>query len=331
VRAAEHTGLLSRGDREGVEIDFQERHRPSAPNMLSCTPTLEMGIDIGDLSATLLMSVPPTPASYLQRIGRAGRKTGNALILTITSIRPHDRYFFETPEEAMAGRVDPPGCYLDAPAILERQALAFCIDRWTQSGAAKLPGRVRDMILGDPETRFPRPLFAFIDQRRPELIAAFLAIFGTSDATREALRSFMAGDGPGTSTMERRLAGLASAAASEREERKKIRDRLRKRIAAIKDSTEKVANPEEELRDLRSEEIFVRKGLSQLLDQYGLQYLCERGALPNYAFPETGVKLEAFVAAAERGAPRTEAPPVVRAAKVIDEGVGGLREAALAG
>ncbi len=84
----EHTGLLDARRREGIEREFKEQNRADAANLLTATPTLEMGIDIGDLSATLACSVPPTTANYLQRIGRAGRKTGNSLVLTLANAQP---------------------------------------------------------------------------------------------------------------------------------------------------------------------------------------------------------------------------------------------------
>jgi ATP-dependent helicase YprA (DUF1998 family) len=87
-----------------------------------------MGIDIGDLSTTMLCSVPPTTASYLQRIGRAGRSTGTALVVSVVNQRPHDLFFFARPEEMLAGKIEPPGCWLDASAMLVRQYLAYCFD-----------------------------------------------------------------------------------------------------------------------------------------------------------------------------------------------------------
>ncbi len=99
IFADEHTGLLKRDEREDLERKFKaqvEDRKPWYPNLLSCTPTLEMGIDIGDLSTVVLCSVPPAQANYLQRIGRAGRRDGNALNLTVANARPHDLYFFRT-------------------------------------------------------------------------------------------------------------------------------------------------------------------------------------------------------------------------------------------
>lgn len=60
---------------------------------------------MGDLSTVLLCSVPPAQANYLQRIGRAGRKDGNALNITVAEGNPHDQFFFEQPLEMMQGQV----------------------------------------------------------------------------------------------------------------------------------------------------------------------------------------------------------------------------------
>ncbi|NHX34805.1 hypothetical protein HA388_32885, partial [Escherichia coli] len=76
--------------------------------------TLEMGIDIGGLSSVLLCSVPPAQANYLQRIGRAGRKDGNAFNMTVAEGNPHDLFYYQEPLEMMAGSVTAPGVYLDA-------------------------------------------------------------------------------------------------------------------------------------------------------------------------------------------------------------------------
>ncbi|MGV2433985.1 MAG UNVERIFIED_CONTAM: hypothetical protein LVT10_03010 [Anaerolineae bacterium] len=116
VVASEHTGLLATEDREKLELEFSRTRHTDSPNVLTCTSTLEMGIDIGDLSSTMLCSIPPSTASYLQRIGRAGRSTGTALIVSVVNQRPHDLFFYGRPAEMLRGKVDPPGCWLDASA-----------------------------------------------------------------------------------------------------------------------------------------------------------------------------------------------------------------------
>ncbi len=103
ILPAEHTGLLDRETRETLEDRFKAGTDPGAPNLLVCTPTLEMGIDVGDLSAVMTCSVPPTTANHVQRVGRAGRSTGNALAVGIALSRAHDQYFFADPREMIAG------------------------------------------------------------------------------------------------------------------------------------------------------------------------------------------------------------------------------------
>ncbi len=116
---AEHTGLLERETRERVENSFINHRFPWDPNVLSATSTLEMGIDIGDLSSVLLCSMPPSQANYLQRIGRAGRRDGNSLAVTVANGRSHDLFFFAAPEEMISGAVQSPGVFLNASAILQ--------------------------------------------------------------------------------------------------------------------------------------------------------------------------------------------------------------------
>jgi ATP-dependent helicase YprA (DUF1998 family) len=89
--------------------------------VLSCTPTLEMGIDIGDLSAVVLAALPRSPAGYTQQTGRAGRRTGNAFLLTIPERSRRDLYFLDVPEEMVAGRIVPPGILVNDVHLLARQ------------------------------------------------------------------------------------------------------------------------------------------------------------------------------------------------------------------
>src|SRR5690606_21974881 len=82
VVSREHTSLLDDKIRLEYENAFKKVEQAAdAPNVLVATPTLEMGIDIGDLSCVMLASMPGTVASYVQRVGRAGRLTGNSLAM----------------------------------------------------------------------------------------------------------------------------------------------------------------------------------------------------------------------------------------------------------
>ena len=105
IVAREHTSLLDDETRLRYETEFKQSiSDPNAPNVLVATPTLEMGIDIGDLSAVLLASLPRTVASYLQRVGRAGRLTGSALNLAFVTGRGEQLPRLEDPLSVINGR-----------------------------------------------------------------------------------------------------------------------------------------------------------------------------------------------------------------------------------
>ncbi|MDE0775653.1 MAG: DEAD/DEAH box helicase [Nocardioides sp.] len=105
LRAREHTAQVSQTDRLERERQFREGELP----LLYCSPTMELGVDISDLNAVALRNVPPTPANYAQRSGRAGRSGQQALVLTYCSTgNAHDSYWFRRSREMVAGSVIAP-------------------------------------------------------------------------------------------------------------------------------------------------------------------------------------------------------------------------------
>lgn len=105
LEAKDHTGQVSKEDRENREREFREGKFP----ILYCSPTMELGIDIKDLSVVGMRNVPPTPANYTQRAGRAGRSGQAALVYTYCRPRnSHENYYLAHPEKMVKGEVKAP-------------------------------------------------------------------------------------------------------------------------------------------------------------------------------------------------------------------------------
>lgn len=305
IVAAEHTALVEREDRERLQRVFakpSDERQPWEPNLVSATPTLELGIDIGDLSMVTLCSVPPGTANYRQRAGRAGRRDGNALILTLANAEPHDLYFYAEPLEMLAGGVDPPGIFLDAVAVLERQMTAFCLDNWVASGVPEdaVPRKIGTVLTNVEKERhegFPYPFFAFVREEETRLIEGFLDAFSEdlAQSSRAELRRFVRGD------VDRKKPSLIL----------KIRNRLKdvikertsvaadirslgKRIRKLKSQPEDEAT-RNEIEGLDDDRKGLRAVHGKINSRDTFNFLTDEGLVPNYAFPEAGVKLRSVI------------------------------------
>lgn len=113
----EHTAQWTAPEASRIQDDFMR----GAVNVLSCSTTFELGVDVGEVEAVLLRNVPPRPANYVQRAGRAGRRTDTAaLAVTFAQRRSHDLTFFTDPLPLIDGVIAPPTIMIENPAIARR-------------------------------------------------------------------------------------------------------------------------------------------------------------------------------------------------------------------
>lgn len=142
------------GEKERAEIAkekdrMREEGEPlSFLPVLFCSPTMELGVDISSLNAVYLRNIPPTPANYAQRSGRAGRSGQAALVLSYCAAQsPHDQYFFRRPKAMVHGEVRPPLMDVENQDLIESHLQAV----WLACTQVPLPDSIAELlVLNDP-------------------------------------------------------------------------------------------------------------------------------------------------------------------------------------
>lgn len=170
LMAADHTGQLGNDARQEREDRFRaewyidegkkqldvQRIRSESISALFCSPTMELGVDIGGLSVVHMRNAPPNAANYAQRSGRAGRSGQGALIFTYcSSFSPHDRHYFQQQAEMVAGVVQAPRIDLFNQELLLTHLNALAISQVGLPGLEQVgserPSLMRLVSGEDPE------------------------------------------------------------------------------------------------------------------------------------------------------------------------------------
>jgi replicative superfamily II helicase/very-short-patch-repair endonuclease len=272
--AVEHSGQLGADKRVLIEQKFKE----GLVNTLVCTPTLELGVDIGDLVALLMRNIPPTPSNYAQRAGRAGRKRRIALILAHAGQGPHDSYFFQRPRDMITGEIQSPTFLLDNPVVIDRHLNSLILetlqttipDRWQQIRTEE--GNLKSGII-DPFAQELQQRGADIQQAVAHAFVRERTAGGlpwlTAAYVQERLNAFV-GD---------LHAGLEHWC-----------QRYRDIYAELSKSRQKVRPSKEE----QQRERVLNAALLRLEEDrsyYPLSYLAQVGFLPRYAFPGAAISI----------------------------------------
>ncbi|MBN1600876.1 MAG: DEAD/DEAH box helicase [Chitinispirillaceae bacterium] len=316
IYAADHTGLIPRKPRELLEEDFKTRPNFNSRNALVATSTLEMGIDIGTLNTAINNSIPPQPSNFLQRIGRAGRASGSALVVNFAQSKDHDLYYYTEPLEMMVGEVNTPGCYIEAKEILKRHFFAFCIDSWTRLDPKNnhIPHNINALRIETSDLLstdfFVNKILHYIKVNEDKLFNSFKNgyLHDVDAKVFDHLRYEL--DSDNFYQFNRNIfVNLKDDIYKIQEIRKEIELRI-KELKLGKKDPERI--------ELENEKKNLGGIIMSIKKRNTLEHLTNAGALPNYAFPETGVTLTAKVlgnqAASSNKVPLNKDFEIVRAA-----------------
>ena len=294
--AAEHTGQVATEAREEREERFRRGELPA----LFCSPTMELGVDIRDLYTVHMRNVPPTPANYAQRSGRAGRGGRPALIVAFAAQgNAHDQYFFGRRSEMIAGAVAPSRMDLQNEELVK----AHLYSTWLSLAGLSLGNGMADVLdLNDPAYPISTDKRAAIEgQSRERIFNNAVALSrGIVRRAQDIRSASWFSEGWIEETLRSAPEQLDGAFDTWRELYRSACD-LRDRARRVSDDPH-VSGDERRAAERRETE--ARREIVVLLNQtnrqeesdfYPYRYLAGEGFLPGYNFPRLPVRASVTV------------------------------------
>ena len=263
--AAEHSAQLNGTRLRNLEHRFKEGEL----NVLCCSTTMEMGVDIGGLSAVIMNNAPPSSANYLQRAGRAGRRgEGVCFAVTLCPSSPHGEQVFNNPLWPFSSPYAAPWVALDSERLVQRHVNALCLGTFVESQDAR---------------RLKTGSFYEGDGIEPSRARQFVS-WCRSDAEED--KNLVAG-------IRKLVRGTVAAARSESHLLGRTAEALRQamdawllEVDALRKEAEQFGGEDEESR--APAVLAIGRQLRRLEGEYLLSDLANRQFLPGYGFP-TGV------------------------------------------
>jgi ATP-dependent helicase YprA (DUF1998 family) len=261
-RVAEHSA-----QQEGSRLrEYEDQFRDGFINVMSCSTTMEMGVDIGGISAVAMNNAPPSPANFLQRAGRAGRRgEGVTVSLTLCKSDPHGESVFANPLWPFVTPIFVPRVSLDSDRVIQRHANSFLLSEFFRTDAG-----------ADPPHLTTGWFFAEgADNSAAGAFVAWLREEQKDDHLFERLRRLLSGSGLSTHPLEDVFASTVEALGE-------IEKEWKEELAALDDDIARFAST---TTTSTPAQLSATRQRERLVDEYLLRELTTRGFLPGYGFP----------------------------------------------
>ncbi len=273
--------------------------------VLFCSPTMELGVDISALNTVYLRNIPPTPANYAQRSGRAGRSGQAALVISYCAAQsPHDQHYFLKPQEMVSGIVKAPSLELANRDLIEAHLHAMWLAESRQELAPDIP-HVLDL---------ERDGLPLVQDLRKSMERQTLIEHAASSMLRvlDNIAGELPPDKAPWATDRQAFAATVSANAAGRFDRalsrwRQLYESARRQLSDANRRSEMRGLSAQERREVRSEQLQANEQIALLergtsstgSDFYTYRYLATEGFLPGYNFPR--LPLYAYVPAGGGG------------------------------
>jgi hypothetical protein len=319
-------------DRERIAGAREAMRQAGEPDVflpaLFCSPTMELGVDISALNAVYLRNVPPTPANYAQRSGRAGRSGQAALVIAYCAAQsPHDQYYFEKPERMVNGYVRPPAIELANRDLIEAHLQAVWL---AETGKELLPDIPHVLDLKNVDLPVQTDIAEALSEPAVSVRAAKRMV-----SILESINSELRPETAPWAADRDAFASAISADAMRRFSKafdrwRQLYDGARAQLIEANRKSEMHGISAAERREAKSQQAQANEQLALLergntgggSDFYTYRYLATEGFLPGYNFPR--LPLYAFVPAIGAGGPKAAYLQRARFLAIAEFGPGSL-------
>lgn len=272
--AKEHTAQLG----QDLAYEYQNEFKNKEINVLSCSTTFEMGVDVGSLETVFMRNMPPTPANYAQRAGRAGRSMHSAAYaLTYCPNSSHDLNYFKNPQDMIDGTINPPSFNINNKKIILRHIFASAFSVFWKDYPEYYTKTIGDFFDKSGFVKFKQYL-----ESKPKNLKNYLLSVISDKETVEYFDINNFGWIRKIFSDDLKEPGVFDIA------KKKYDEKLDELEKAYKEELEKA----QELKKSKIEGI--RISIDSLKKQQTIEFLSSNNLIPKYGFPVDTVELQGF-------------------------------------